>query len=128
MYEKKSLLKKEAFYSLHLLHLFNETAAVCIKEFFQIANALLQFFTNISILYQDTVLAMLESNGRGQNIFLFCNGYICRNERLVANQIQTIRVIDQGVSCNTGNFLICFCKTAINDKQFTVGFNGAFAF
>ena len=61
------------------------------------------------------------------DIYALFDGFLCRLERLMLHQLQTSRVINERISCNTRLGLVCLGETAVDNQQLTAGLDGLFA-
>ena len=91
------------------LHFFDDlTTYVSVKQCLQNRDPFLQYFSNISISYRLAFECPFYDHTVRMDISFFFNSCLRRFKRIMRRKDQSIGIIDQRVSCNSGFFLVRF--------------------
>ncbi len=100
---------------------------VCHKKLLEIRNLLPEHSTGVGVTYQLSAVGMADDDTVGVDINLTLNCCFGGFERLQGRKDQTVGVIGQRVSGNTGLFLVGLGKAAVDDQNFAAAFDRTLA-
>ena len=97
---------------------------VCMEELLQFFDLILKDEPLVSISDEDTIRGVgLDDRGAG-DILHMLNGFAGRAEGLVLDQMEALRIEDQGVACDTRAGLISTTEPTIDEHDLTSGLYG----
>ena len=73
---------------------------------------------DIGICNQPAFIDQLNNCNIGMDIGLFDNRLFKTFKWFMGNQSKSVGIVDQRISCNSGNFMISLTETAINNDDF----------
>ena len=76
--------------------------------------------TDICICYEHSSIAHFYNLGGTLDVGTACDGILGTCERFVLYELETARVINQGVACYTRFVMVSFGETTINHHQLSV--------
>ena len=107
---------------------FDEAVLISQHKFVDIVDFFLDFLAVIGIGGGGMEVLQFDGVGYGFNILIGFEGFTEVGTGLMLEQTQTAGVGNQGIACDACFAVISATEAAVDDQNFTVGLNRAFAF
>ena len=111
---------------MQLLALADLTCAVSSKQSFQFPDLLTQDTSGVGVINRLTAGNFLYNQNLRMDITSGADRFLSGGERLMVYELESVRVGDQGITCNSGCGLVGTGETSVNDEELTAALDRGF--